>query len=99
MPSARGIHNSAAARAEAARSIGALVETLTEAHALALAGTGGRELAPLLARARRELDAADEKLLMFDRRRQRSVFRQAERIRYRLEFLEVSVTDDERPAK
>ena len=98
MPSVRGIRHSAAGRAEVARSIAALVETLTEARARALAGTGGAELAPLLARARRELDAADEKLLMFDRRRQRSVFRQAERIRYRLEFLEVSVTDDERPA-
>ena len=75
------------ARAELARSIGALVDTLTEARALAADGTIGADLARLLDRARRDLDAADEKLLMLDRHRQRSIFRRAERIRDRLDSL------------
>jgi hypothetical protein len=93
------MRHSAAARAEVARSIGALVETLAEARARAVAGTEPGELASLLSRARRELDHADEKLLIFDRRRQRSVFRQAERIRLRIEVLEDSVTGGDQPAK
>jgi hypothetical protein len=75
------------ARADLARSLSALVETLGEARALAVDGTIGPDLARLLDRARRELDATDEKLLILDRRRQRSVFRRAERIRDRLDAL------------
>ena len=38
-------------------------------------------------RARRELNLADEKLLMLDRRTHRSIFRRAERLRERLDKL------------
>jgi hypothetical protein len=79
-------------REDLARSIGALVKTLSTARALAMDGTYGPELATLLARARRELDLADEKLLLLDRRRQRSLFRRAERIRERLDHLHHAVS-------
>ena len=80
------------AREDLARSIGALVSTLSYARSLAEGGASGDELSALLARARRELDAADEKLLVLDRHRQRSLFRRAERIRSRLEFLHVTLS-------
>jgi hypothetical protein len=85
------------ASAELSRSIGALVETLAEARALAADGTIGPDLARLLDRARRELDFADEKLLMLDRYRQRSLFRRAERIRDRLDSLHHSVSRRVKP--
>ena len=88
LPAKRSRVDSPAARADLEKSIGALVVTLTEARGLALRGSRGGELAPLLARAKRELDLADEKLLMLDRRHQRSVFRRAERIRDRLDLLQ-----------
>ena len=80
--------DSQAARADLEKSIGALVVTLTEARALAQGGSQDSDLAALLARAKRELDLADERLLMLDRRHQRSVFRRAERIRDRLDLLQ-----------
>jgi hypothetical protein len=79
------------ARLELARSLGALVDTLAQAHALAAGGTHGSELADLLARARGELDLADEKLLALDRNRQRSLFRRAGRIRSRISLLQQSL--------
>lgn len=83
--------NSSPPREELARSIEALVDTLACARALAEERALRTELAELIGRARRELDVADEKLLMLDRRRQRSMFRRAERIRDRLENLHRSV--------
>ncbi len=47
----------------------------------------GADLVKLLARAREELDAVDEKLLRLDRRSKRSVFRNAGRLRTRIDLL------------
>jgi hypothetical protein len=88
LPAKRSKVDSGAARADLEKSIGALVATLAEARTLALRGMRGAELERLLARARRELDLADEKLLVLDRYRQRSAFRQAGRIRDRIEQLQ-----------
>lgn len=71
-----------------ARSVQRLVATLAQAREQAADGGGDAALAALVARARQELDVADEYLLTLDRRRQRSAFRQAERIRERLDALE-----------
>ncbi len=75
-----------AARTEYADAVSALVETLSAARELASDGDriGLREL---LLRANRQLDAADEKLLMLDRRRHRSIFLRSERLRSRLSRL------------
>ena len=73
---------------EVARAVAQLVATLARAQAVAASAPDDKELGALLARARAELDVADEKLLALDRHRQRSAFRQAERIRARLDALE-----------
>lgn len=88
-----------AERAELARSIAALVETLAEARALAANAAIGADLARLVDRARRELDVADEKLLMLDQRRQRSIFRRAGRIRERLDSLHHRVSRRVKPSR
>ena len=59
---------------------------------MASGGAFGPDLARLVNRARQELDAADEKLLILDRYRQRSLFRRAERIRDRLDTLQHRVS-------
>lgn len=79
------------AHADLALSLGALVDALTQAHALAAGGGHSADLVELLARARHELDLADEKLLALDRYRQRSFFRRAGRIRARIAGLQKSV--------
>lgn len=71
-----------------ARSVQRLVATLAQAREQASEGGRDAALAALVAQARQELDLADECLLALDRRRQRSAFRQAERIRQRLDALE-----------
>jgi len=65
-----------------------LVATLDEARGRAVDGPDHLALGLLLARARAELDVADEKLLSLDRNRRRSAFRQAGRIRRQLDALE-----------
>lgn len=87
----RGAAHTQIARADLARSLGTLVDTLAQARALAAGGSHGTDLAMLIARARHELDVADEKLLVLDRRRQRSYFRSAARIRFRIARLERSL--------
>lgn len=72
-----------AARDEYASAMSALVDTLSQACNLASHGDHAG-LRTLLNRAGRELDAADEKLLMLDRRRHRSIFIASERLRSRL---------------
>ena len=71
-----------------ARSVERLVATLAQARDEAVEGGGDAALAALVAQARQQLDLADEHLLTLDRHRQRSAFRQAERIRQRLDALE-----------
>lgn len=83
---------SPAERDDLARAVAALVGTLTAARDLAAGGAIGAELTDLLDRARRELDVADEKLLVLDRHRERSMFRRAARIRDRIDRLQHSVT-------
>jgi len=80
-----------AARQDLAQAVAGLVATLARAHALAGNASDDAGLAALLVRARAELDVADEKLLALDRHRQRSAFRQAGRIRARLDALEVQI--------
>lgn len=72
-----------AARTEYADAMAALVGTLAAARDLVSAGdhAGLREI---LRRAGHELDTADEKLLMLDRRRHRSIFLGSLRLRCRL---------------
>jgi len=72
------------ARADLARTLGSLVDTLVRARSMAVEGSNEDELAALLREAKRKLDLADEKLLMLDRHRQRSLFRRADRIRLRI---------------
>jgi len=83
---------SPAERDDLARAVAELVGTLTAARDLAAGGAIGAELTDLLDRARRELDVADEKLLVLDRLRERSMFRRATRIRERIDRLQHSVT-------
>lgn len=78
-------------RSELARSVERLVRTLALARDSAARGVSDHSLASIVARARRELDLADEHLLVLDRHRQRSAFRQAERIRVRLDTLEAVI--------
>lgn len=80
------------ARADLAHTLGSLVNTLSRARMLALEGSSRDDLTDLLGEAKRKLDLADEKLLMLDRRRQRSLFRRADRIRLRIYDLHRSVT-------
>jgi len=79
------------ARADLERALGSLVDTLMRARAMAVEGSTEDELAALLAEAKRKLDLADEKLLMLDRHRQRSLFRRADRIRLRIYGLHRSI--------
>jgi hypothetical protein len=80
------------ARAELSRTLGSLVDSLARARTMALEGSSREELAAVLGEARRKLDLADEKLLMLDRHRQRSLFRRADRIRLRIDGLHRSVS-------
>ncbi|MFO1302595.1 MAG: hypothetical protein U1F54_02630 [Burkholderiales bacterium] len=75
-----------AARTEFANAMAAVVDTLATARELVASGDRAA-LRALLHRADRELDAADEKLLMLDRRRHRSIFLRSERLRSRLAHL------------
>jgi len=68
-----------------------LVATLSLAREQAAARAEHADLGALLQRARAQLDLADEELLALDRNRARSSFRQAARIRDRLEAIEVQV--------
>jgi hypothetical protein len=86
------MHYRERARKELAQAMNALVETLACARALAMDGVTGPELATLLERAGRELEIVDEKLLILDRYRQRSLFKHAERLRGRLDGLYDSVS-------
>jgi hypothetical protein len=86
-PLRRSMIGTSAARAEFARAVSTLVGTLAEARAASNDPTDEGLLRGLLRRARRELDLADEKLLMLDRRRQRSIFLRADRLRERLDRL------------
>jgi hypothetical protein len=72
---------------EFSRALSALVSTLAEARAASSRPDDEVRLRGLVQRARRELDLADEKLLMLDRRRQRSIFRRAEQLRTHLDNL------------
>ena len=87
VPIRRSMIGTPKARAEFAQAVSALVATLAEARTL----PGGLDDEPrvraLMQRARRELDLAEEKLLMLDRRRQRSIFRRADQLRQRLDDL------------
>lgn len=92
LPSSAGSSTSGtAARQDLAQAVAGLVATLARAHALAGDASDDSGLAALLVRARAELDVADEKLLALDRHRERSAFRQAGRIRARLDALEVRI--------
>ena len=85
VPIRRSAIGTRAARREFAHAVSALVATLGEAAASD--PTDESRLRALVLRAKRELDLADEKLLMLDRRRQRSMFRRAERLRDHLDDL------------
>ena len=80
------------ARADLARTLGSLIDTLARARALAVDGSTDDDLVALIGEAKRKLDLADEKLLMLDRRRQRSLFRRADRIRLRIDGLHQAVS-------
>ena len=87
VPMRRSMIGTRRARGEFAHAVSALVETLAEARAASGDPTDEARLRGLVERARRQLDLADEKLLMLDRRRQRSIFRRAERLRDHLDHL------------
>jgi hypothetical protein len=80
------------ARAELSRTIASLVDSLARARTMAVEGSSREDLAQVLREATRKLDLADEKLLMLDRRRQRSLFRRADRIRLRIDGLHRSIS-------
>jgi hypothetical protein len=79
------------ARVEFAHAVSALVETLREARATAADPSDESRVRGLIDRARRELNLVDEKLLMLDRRRQRSMFLHSERLRERLNRLHLDL--------
>jgi hypothetical protein len=79
------------ARVEFAHAVSALVETLREARATAADPADESRVRGLIDRARRELNLVDEKLLMLDRRRQRSMFLHSERLRERLNQLHLDL--------
>jgi len=87
VPMRRSMIGTSKARGDFAHAVSALVATLTEARDASTDPTDEQRLRSLVQRARRELNLADEKLLMLDRRRQRSIFRRAERLRERLDHL------------
>jgi len=76
-----------AAHGEYANAVSALVATLAEARAASADPADELRLRSLVQRARRQLNLADEKLLMLDRRCERSIFRRAERLRVHLDDL------------
>jgi hypothetical protein len=80
-----------AARVEFAQAVSALVETLREARTVAADPSDEARVRGLIDRARRELNLVDEKLLMLDRRRQRSMFLHSERLRERLDHLHLDL--------
>lgn len=80
------------ARAELARTLASLVDSLARARTMAVEGSSREALAQVLGEAKRKLDLADEKLLVLDRHRRRSLFRRAERIRRRIYRLHRSVS-------
>lgn len=75
-------------RTDLVQALSQLVATLDEARGRAAEDPDHLALGLLLARARAELDVADERLLALDRNRRRSAFRQAGRIRRQLDSLE-----------
>ena len=75
------------ARSDYAHALSALVQTLAEARTASCDPADEARLRGLVQRARRQLNLADEKLLMLDRRRDRSIFRRAERLRQHLDDL------------
>ena len=80
------------ARADLARTLGSLVDTLSRAREMASEGSSRDDLKEVLGEAKRKLDLADEKLLMLDANRQRSLFRHADRIRLRIYDLHRTVS-------
>jgi hypothetical protein len=83
----RSMIGSSRAIGDFAYAVSALVATLAEARSASSDPTDEARLRALVQRARRQLNLADEKLLMLDRRRQRSIFRRAERLREHLDDL------------
>ena len=80
------------ARADLERTLGSLVDTLSRARSMAVEGSPRHDLKEVLSEAKRKLDLADEKLLMLDAYRQRSLFRHADRIRLRIYDLHRTVS-------
>jgi|RhiMethySRZTD1v2_1073278.scaffolds.fasta_scaffold115240_2 hypothetical protein len=91
VPVRRSMIGTGTAQREFALAVEALVSTLAEARAVSSDPSDEPRLRGLLQRARRQLNVADEKLLMLDRRRQRSIFRRAERLREHLDDLHLHV--------
>jgi hypothetical protein len=83
----RSMIGTSRAHADFALAISELVGTLEEARSASSDPSDEVRLRGLLQRARRQLNLADEKLLMLDRRRERSIFRRAERLREHLDRL------------
>ena len=72
------------ARADLARTLGSVVDSLSRARTMVIEGSSRDDLKAVLGEVKRKLDLADEKLLMLDPHRQRSLFRSADRIRLRI---------------
>ena len=85
VPVRRSNIGTSVARVEFAQAVSALVETL------AADPSDEARVRGLHDRARRELNLVDEKLLMLDRRRQRSMFLHSERLRERLDHLHLDL--------
>jgi hypothetical protein len=77
------------ARVEFGQAVSTLVAALREARTVATDPSDEARVRGLIARVRRELNLVDEKLLMLDRRRQRSMFLHSERLRRQLDDLEL----------
>ena len=87
VPMRRSMIGTRTARGEFAHAVSDLVATLAEAREASGDPSDEMRLRGLVQRARRQLDLADEKLLMLDRRRQRSIFRRADQLREHLDNL------------
>jgi hypothetical protein len=87
VPIRRSMIGTSRAHGDFARAVSALVATLAEARSASSDPADEARLRSLVQRARLQLNLADEKLLMLDRRRERSIFRRAERLRAHLEDL------------
>ena len=87
VPIRRSMIGTSRARGEFAHALSLLVATLAEARAASGDPTDEARLRGLVQRAKRELNVVDEKLLMLDRRRHRSIFRRADRLREHLDQL------------